>query len=223
MEKTQRPASKISSLIQEAENKAAAKKKSSIENLNLVKRESPLGGEDNKTDDLSNAPKLPPKPGKNFVWFLVFIPLPFPLLLLPIGPHPESESSLSLACSSDSNNNMGCKGRKVPTKRPPMIQVTDFCDEFEMPPLETMSPFDLKEPLKEDVFFMGSFNSLKHQQASLEPNKVASRIKRVLSAPKGASKSDSRRSIGNLFRSRQRKNRVQNHSKRNGKLHSFIA
>ena len=66
MERTSRPASKISSLIQEAENKAA-KKKSSIENLNLMKRESPLGGEDNssKSDDLSNAPKLPPKPGKN--------------------------------------------------------------------------------------------------------------------------------------------------------------
>ena len=31
-----------------------------------MKRESPLGGEDNspKPDDLSNAPKLPPKPGK---------------------------------------------------------------------------------------------------------------------------------------------------------------
>ena len=65
MEKNPRPASKISSLIQEAESKAA-KKKSSIENLNLMKRESPLGGEDNssKSDDLSNAPKLPPKPGK---------------------------------------------------------------------------------------------------------------------------------------------------------------
>ena len=39
-----------------------------MENLSLVKRESPLGGEDNtitaKSDDLSNAPKLPPKPGK---------------------------------------------------------------------------------------------------------------------------------------------------------------
>ena len=72
MERTSRPASKISSLIQEAESKAA-KKKSSIENLNLMKRESPLGGEDNssKSDDLSNAPKLPPKPGKNqkeMVW-----------------------------------------------------------------------------------------------------------------------------------------------------------
>ena len=65
VEKNPRPASKISSLIQEAENKAS-KKKSSIENLNLMKRESPLGGEDNssKSDDLSNAPKLPPKPGK---------------------------------------------------------------------------------------------------------------------------------------------------------------
>jgi len=65
VEKNPRTASKISSLIQEAENKAA-KKKSSIENLNLMKRESPLGGEDNspKPDDLSNAPKLPPKPVK---------------------------------------------------------------------------------------------------------------------------------------------------------------
>lgn len=64
MEKVQRPSSKISSLIQEAENKA--KKKSSMENLNLLKRESPLGGEDKKADDLANAPKLPPKPG-NFL------------------------------------------------------------------------------------------------------------------------------------------------------------
>lgn len=64
-----RPASsKISSLIQEAETKAvSAKKKPSLENLNLLKRESPLGGEDTTTkssDDLANAPKLPPKPGK---------------------------------------------------------------------------------------------------------------------------------------------------------------
>ena len=64
VEKVQRPSSKISSLIQEAENKA--KKKTSLENLNLLKRESPLGGEDKKSDDLANAPKLPPKPGKGF-------------------------------------------------------------------------------------------------------------------------------------------------------------
>ena len=67
VERTQRVPSKISSLIQDAESKSAAKKKSSMENLSLVKRESPLGGEDNtiaKSDDLSNAPKLPPKPGK---------------------------------------------------------------------------------------------------------------------------------------------------------------
>ena len=42
-----------------------------MENLSLVKRESPLGGEDNsviaKSDDLSNAPKLPPKPGKPYI------------------------------------------------------------------------------------------------------------------------------------------------------------
>ena len=76
VEKTQqhpRPSSKISSLIQDAESKALAKKKSSIENLNLVKRESPLGGEDSssKSDDLSNAPKLPPKPGKKSSLILV--------------------------------------------------------------------------------------------------------------------------------------------------------
>ena len=44
-----------------------------MENLSLVKRESPLGGEDNtiaKSDDLSNAPKLPPKPGKPHHSFL---------------------------------------------------------------------------------------------------------------------------------------------------------
>merc|ERR1711981_1100735 len=62
VEKVQRPSSKISSLIQEAENKAKSKK-TSLENLNLLKRESPLGGEDKKADDLADAPKLPPKPG----------------------------------------------------------------------------------------------------------------------------------------------------------------
>merc|ERR1711953_1265357 len=67
VERTQRPpSSKISNLIHDAESKG--KKKSSMENLSLVKRESPLGGEDNsviaKSDDLSNAPKLPPKPVK---------------------------------------------------------------------------------------------------------------------------------------------------------------
>ena len=72
MEKVQRPSSKISSLIQEAENKAKSKK-TSLENLNLLKRESPLGGEDKKSDDLANAPKLPPKPGKYF-FFSTFFP-----------------------------------------------------------------------------------------------------------------------------------------------------
>ena len=65
VEKVQRPSSKISSLIQDAENKSK-QRKSSTENLNLLKRESPLGGEDKKADDLVNAPKLPPKPGKYF-------------------------------------------------------------------------------------------------------------------------------------------------------------
>ena len=65
VEKVQRPSSKISSLIQDAENKSK-QRKSSTENLNLLKRESPLGGEDKKADDLVNAPKLPPKPGKFF-------------------------------------------------------------------------------------------------------------------------------------------------------------
>ena len=41
-----RSANKISSLIQEAEDETA-QKKSSIENLNLVESESPLGGKDN--------------------------------------------------------------------------------------------------------------------------------------------------------------------------------
>ena len=55
VDKKSRAASKISSLIQEPENKAG-KKKLSIENLNLLKRESPEGGEDNssKCDELSN-------------------------------------------------------------------------------------------------------------------------------------------------------------------------
>ena len=71
VEKVQRPSSKISSLIQDAENKSK-QRKSSTENLNLLKRESPLGGEDKKADDLVNAPKLPPKPGKQFFFFFFF-------------------------------------------------------------------------------------------------------------------------------------------------------
>ena len=53
-----RSASKISSLIQEAEDETA-QKKSSIENLNLVESESPLGKKDNysKSDGLSNDEK----------------------------------------------------------------------------------------------------------------------------------------------------------------------
>ena len=97
----------------------------------------------------------------------------------------------------------------------PNIEITSFCDEFEMPPLETLSPFDIT-PVKEDdsVFFMGSITGMTKSTAargagassSVETgtgNKVSSRIKRVLSTPKELSKSgsDRRKSIGNLFKS----------------------
>ena len=64
VENNPEPARKISSLIQEPENKAA-KKNLSIENAHLTKRESPEGRKESslKSDQVSNASKLPP--GKN--------------------------------------------------------------------------------------------------------------------------------------------------------------
>jgi hypothetical protein len=40
----------------------------------------------------------------------------------------------------------------------PEIEITHYSDDFEMAPLETLSPFDFMSPLKEDdsVFFMGT-------------------------------------------------------------------
>lgn len=202
VEKNPRPASKISSLIQEAENKAA-KKKSSIENLNLMKRESPLGGEDNssKSDDLSNAPKLPPKPGSR-----------------------QGPITIQIQdCSNDPNNNQqwenGGKIQKSPglmTRKGvqlPNIEISNYCDDFEMPPLETMSPFDFMAPLKEDdsVFFMGSITGMTKsaEKSGNSESKVGTRgmIKRVLSTPKELSKSgsDRRKSIGNLFKSNKQR------------------
>jgi len=210
VEKQSRPASKISSLIQEAENKAA-KKKSSIENLNLMKRESPLGGEDNssKSDDLSNAPKLPPKPGSRH------------------GPVPIQDKS-------DPSNNQVKNGGKREFKKSsggllsrkgvqvPDIQITHYSDEFEMAPLETLSPFDFMAPLKEDdsVFFMGTLNGMaksaeKSGNSASESKVTASRmIRRVLSTPKELSKSgsDRRKSIGNLFKYNKQSKRVRHSS-----------
>jgi len=212
VEKNPRPASKISSLIQEAENKAA-KKKSSIENLNLMKRESPLGGEDNspKPDDLSNAPKLPPKPGSRQ------------------GPIPIQDKS-------DTNNNQTKNGGKREFKKSsgglmsrkgvdlPEIQVTHYSDDFEMPPLETLSPFDFMAPLKEDdsVFFMGTLTGMaKSAEKSVNSTSSESKvtpatrmIKRVLSTPKELSKSgsDRRKSIGNYFKTNKQRPRVRHSS-----------
>ena len=56
----------------------------------------------------------------------------------------------------------------------PNIEISNYCDDFEMPPLETMSPFDFMAPLKEDdsVFFMGSITgySLSDQRTILPVN-----------------------------------------------------
>ena len=61
--------------------------------------------------------------------------------------------------SNDSNNNS-----KPPRPRPndlpivPQIEVNQFVDDFDMEPLETMSPCDFLAPLRQDesVFFVGS-------------------------------------------------------------------
>ena len=61
--------------------------------------------------------------------------------------------------SNDSNNNS-----KPPRPRPndlpivPRIEVNQFVDDFDMEPLETMSPCDFLAPLRQDenVFFVGS-------------------------------------------------------------------
>ena len=66
-------------------------------------------------------------------------------------------------CTSDPNNNQCDNGEKIQKSRKdrvqlPNIEISDYCDGFQMAPLETMSPFDFMAPLKEDdsVFFMGS-------------------------------------------------------------------
>ena len=82
---------RISSLIQEAESKTPKKKSS--ENLNLIRRESPIGSENSETGNKSkmsggsigstgssnnilaesaSAPKLPPKPGQSIILLVLF-------------------------------------------------------------------------------------------------------------------------------------------------------
>jgi len=213
VEKNPRPASKISSLIQEAENKAAKKQKSSIENLNLMKRESPLGGEDNssKSDDLSNAPKLPPKPGSRQG--------PIPIQDKSEPNNNQAKNGGKREFKKSSGGLMGRKGIELPE-----IEITRYSEDFEMPPLETLSPFDFMAPLKEDdsVFFMGTLTGMAKSaekqsgnSASSESKVTASRmIKRVLSTPKELSKSgsDRRKSIGNLFKTNKQSRRVRHSS-----------
>lgn len=69
------------------------------------------------------------------------------------------ELSSPTLTSNDSNNNS-----KPPRPRPndlpivPRIEVNQFVDDFDMEPLETMSPCDFLAPLRQDenVFFVGS-------------------------------------------------------------------
>ena len=93
--------------------------------------------------------------------------------------------------SADANNNAAKKGAHLPE-----IQVSNFCDDFEMPPLETMSPFDfMNQPLKEDVFFMGSINSLQTKQNSFNlPCKLGT--KSAIMVQKWSKKCFKNRSIG---------------------------
>ena len=87
-------------------------------------------------------------------------------------------------CSNDPNNNQQWEnGGKIQNPESlmtrkgvqlPNIEISNYCDDFEMPPLETMSPFDFMAPLKEDdsVFFMGSITgySLSDQRTILPVN-----------------------------------------------------
>ena len=77
--------------------------------------------------------------------------------------------------------------------------VPTFSDEFEMAPLETLSPFDFMSPLKEDdsVFFMGSIGSMKPEPAA--EAKMAGKLKRVLSAPSKSLKTDAGKPITPKF------------------------
>ena len=119
------------------------------------------------------------------------IPLfPFFLSLYPLGlpsaPSPKSTSSVSTISASgpvlagnsnswggqppprpppptqawmdDQNNNK----KLMRPKKLPLIEVTqNFDSEFDMAPLETVSPCDFLAPLKQDdsVFFVGSLNA----------------------------------------------------------------
>merc|ERR1711981_248259 len=178
---------------------------------NLLKRESPLGGEDKKSDDLANAPKLPPKPG------------------LPSAPSPESTFSVSTISASgpvlagnsnswggpppprpppptqawmeDPNNNK----KLMRPKKLPLIEVTqNFDSEFDMAPLETVSPCDFLAPLKQDdsVFFVGSLNASSVPKGSPSSFKFGGRIKRVLSAPKSlkGGGGERRKSLSQFFK-----------------------
>ena len=61
----------------------------------------------------------------------------------------------------------------------PEIQVTHFSDDFEMPPLETLSPFDFMAPLKEDdsVFFMGTLTGMAKSAEKQSGNSASSESK----------------------------------------------
>ena len=67
------------------------------------------------------------------------------------------------------------KPRNNPHRGLPEIQISTHFDEFEMPPLETMSPFDYMENLKEEkAFFMGTIDNFKHAlQPSLDSISVS--------------------------------------------------
>ena len=99
-----------------------------------------------------------------------------------------------------SNNNNNGKAKKVNIV--PQIKISKDVTDFDMPPLETMSPFDAVMPLYPDdnVFFSGAISTAN----SGAKNKQNKKLKRVLSAPKAPHEKDHRtrrQSFGNLLKS----------------------
>ena len=69
---------------------------------------------------------------------------------------------------------MGRKGIELPE-----IEITRYSEDFEMPPLETLSPFDFMAPLKEDdsVFFMGTLTGMAKSAEKQSGNSASSESK----------------------------------------------
>ena len=89
------------------------------------------------------------------------------------GPPPPRPPPPTQAWMDDQNNNK----KLMRPKKLPLIEVTqNFDSEFDMAPLETVSPCDFLAPLKQDdsVFFVGSLNasSVPKAQSNLKLEKI---------------------------------------------------